>query len=115
MRGEIARQLAAYKYVEPEKPSEIKPPQLKEIVWIDDDMPEGAQTQERWKFAGKPQPVYSGTKSLERKSTGPSQWYFERAAKPLAVAQGDRGNSSGGGESGPLSRSDGQRLSPQSG
>ncbi len=90
VRGEIARQLAAYKYAEPEKPTEVKPPQPKETVWIEDEMPEGAQTQERWKFAGKPQPVASGAKSLERKATGLSQWYFERAAKPLAVSQGDR-------------------------
>jgi hypothetical protein len=89
-RGEIARRLAGYQYVEPEKPTEVKLPQPKEIVWIDDEMPEGAQTQERWRFAGSPQPVQSGKKSLGRKATGLSQWAMERAAKPLAVGQGDR-------------------------
>jgi hypothetical protein len=90
VRSGIRRQLAAFKYVEPETPTEVKPPAPKEVVWIEDETPEGAQTQERWKFAGNPQPVFSGKKSLARTATGLSQWYFERAAKPLSVGQGDR-------------------------
>ena len=90
-RAEIAKQLAQFKYTEPEKPTEVKLPEPKEFVWIDDAVPEGANAQGNtpWQFVDNPKPV-SGKKVSTRTATGLSQHFFDRAKKPLRIGEGDK-------------------------
>jgi len=89
VRDEIRKQLAEYKYVEPEKPTEVKSAAPKEFVWIDDSVPEGGRAQGGWQFVAKPKPVFSGENSSTRTAKGLSQHFFDRAKTPLKIADGD--------------------------
>lgn len=90
-RAEIAKQLAEFKYTEPEKPTEAKLPEPKEFVWIDDAVPEGANAQGNtpWQFVDNPTPV-SGKKVSTRTATGLSQHFFDQAKNPLRIGEGDK-------------------------
>ena len=89
VRDEIRRQLADYKYVEPDTPTEAKLPEPTEFVWIEDSVPEGGRAQGGWEFVAKPKPVFSGEKSSTRTATGLSQHFFDKAKTPLKIADGD--------------------------
>jgi mono/diheme cytochrome c family protein len=89
VRNEIRQQLADYKYVEPETPTEAKLPEPTEFVWIEDSVPEGGRAQGGWEFVTKPKPVFSGEKSSTRTATGLSQHFFDQAKSPLKIADGD--------------------------
>tara|TARA_R110002072_G_scaffold303121_1_gene494520 strand:+ start:36711 stop:39794 length:3084 start_codon:yes stop_codon:yes gene_type:complete len=89
VRDEILLQLAEYKYVEPETPTEAKLPEPTEFVWIEDSVPEGGRAQGGWEFVTKPKPVFSGEKSSTRTATGLSQHFFDQAKAPLKIADGD--------------------------
>ena len=89
VRNEIRQQLADYKYVEPETPTEAKLPEPTEFVWIEDSVPEGGRAQGCWEFVTKPKPVFSGEKSSTRTATGLSQHFFDQAKSPLKIADGD--------------------------
>ena len=75
----------------PNRPSPI----TREIVWVDDDFPSGAQPQinpgtppTRWVTAGEG-PVHSGKRSLERKGHGVHQAFFPTCAQPLVLGLDD--------------------------
>ncbi|MFT4559429.1 MAG: hypothetical protein ACI92S_004819, partial [Planctomycetaceae bacterium] len=89
VRDEIRKQLAEYKYVEPETPTEAESAEPKEFVWIEDSVPEGGRAQGGWQFVTKPKPVFSGEKSSTRTAKGRSQHFFDRAKTPLKIADGD--------------------------
>ncbi|MDA0806375.1 MAG: PSD1 and planctomycete cytochrome C domain-containing protein [Planctomycetota bacterium] len=89
LRDEIRQQVADYKYVEPETPTEAKLPEPTEFVWIEDSVPEGGRAQGGWEFVTKPKPVFSGEKSSTRTATGLSQHFFDQAKTPLKIADGD--------------------------
>ena len=89
VRDEIRKQLAEYKYVEPAEPTEAKPAEPKEFVWIEDSVPEGGRAQGGWQFVTKPKPVFSGEKSSARTATGLSQHFFDQAKTLLKIADGD--------------------------
>ena len=89
VRDEIKKQLADYKYVEPETPTEAKPSEPTEFVWIEDSVPEGGRAQGGWQFVTKPKPVFSGEKSSTRTATGLSQHFFDGAKTLLKIADGD--------------------------
>lgn len=89
IQDEIRKQLAEYKYSEPETPSEAKLPEPKEFVWIEDSVPEGGRAQGGWQFVTKPKPVFSGEKASTRTAVGLSQHFFDQAKTPLKIAEGD--------------------------
>ena len=89
VRDEIRKQLAEYKYVEPAQPTEAKPAEPKEFVWIEDSVPAGGRAQGGWQFVTKPKPVFSGEKSSTRTAKGLSQHFFDQAKTPLKIADGD--------------------------
>jgi hypothetical protein len=65
----------------------------KEIVWIDDAAPKGAQLQGNtpWEFVSGPEhPVHSGKKSMRRSGSGITQHYFEKADAGLQIGEGDK-------------------------
>jgi hypothetical protein len=73
----------------------LKPLPAREVVWVDDDLPPGAQPQGQeglasWKWVRAPRPVFSGKRSHVRKAVGLSQHFFTGASKPLVIAAGDR-------------------------
>jgi len=88
-RDEIRKQLADYRYVEPETPAEAKPSEPTEFVWIEDSVPEGGRAQGGWQFVSKPKPVFSGKRSSTRTAKGLSQHFFDQAKTPLKIADGD--------------------------
>ncbi len=89
---ELRSQLAAIEYEDPYH--EIKPEEFpsKEFVWIDDDVPPGAQKQQTgsiWEFVEAPQPVLSGKRATKRTASGLSQHFFTGAKPELIVGDGD--------------------------
>ena len=63
-----------------------------EVVWIDDDLPPGAQPtgDTPWRFVTKGEgPVFSGEKSSTRTATGLSQHFFTGANPGLKIGEGD--------------------------
>ncbi len=70
---------------------------VSDVVWIDDDLPAGAQASASgsggsvWNWvAAKELPPASGVKSSHRQSTGLGQHFFTGANPPLTIAQGDK-------------------------
>lgn len=90
-RVKIKDAVAAYKYVEPNKPTAPKPVEPTEFVWIDDDAPSGAQLQgdTPWQWVEKPQPVFSGKRASTRSAGGRSQHFFTGAKDTLQIGKGD--------------------------
>lgn len=98
VQKEMATELAnsTSSYVDPLEGMEIPADALsvlrQEIVWIDDDLPPGAQPQgdTPWRFVTKGEgPVFSGEKSSTRTATGLSQHFFTGANPPLKIGEGD--------------------------
>jgi hypothetical protein len=76
-------------------PVAVKPPEPREVVWVDDAPPPGAVLQGNegvasWKFVTKPAPVFSGEKSHTRTAQGLSQHLFTGATPPLHIGAGDK-------------------------
>jgi hypothetical protein len=76
-------------------PAAVKPPEPREVVWVDDDLPAGARPQGNegaasWKWVSAPRPVFSGKRAHTRSAKGLSQHLFTGASKPLVVAAGDK-------------------------
>jgi serine/threonine protein kinase len=65
-------------------------PAPREIIWIDDAPPPGAQFTEKKPFEFVATPVFSGAKSIKNTQTGLGQYYFEKATPGLPVAAGDK-------------------------
>jgi hypothetical protein len=71
--------------------------QFKEIIWVDDDFPPGANSQvnadnhpHSWVTQGDGNHVFFGKKSLQRSGMGVAQDYFSTCDKPLLVCEGDK-------------------------
>jgi hypothetical protein len=63
-----------------------------EFVWVDDALPAGAKPQGDgpWEFVGKPDhPVHRGRHSLRNSADALNQRFFDNAARPLTVGEGD--------------------------
>ena len=92
----IATELANSTYVDPfagtEPPSDALSVLRREQVWIDDDLPPGAQLQgdTPWKFITQGEGhVFSGERASSRTATGLSQHFFTGANPGLKIAEGD--------------------------
>ncbi len=69
------------------------PPAAADYVWIDDDLPPGAQPSPEggWKWVeGPDHPVLSGKKSHTQKASGLAQHFFTAASPGLRCGDGDR-------------------------
>ncbi|HEV3004083.1 MAG TPA: PSD1 and planctomycete cytochrome C domain-containing protein [Pirellulales bacterium] len=90
VRQQIAAELAKIEYVEPA--TAAGPPETREFVWIDDDLPPGAKPEGNtpWQFVTAPSPVLSGSKASTRKTAGVSQHFFTGAERGLRVGEGDK-------------------------
>ena len=93
IRETIKKQVAEVDYREPEStPAPSGEPQ--EFVWIEDELPAGAQPagnegpQKSWQFVTEP--VHSGAKASKRTSSGLTQHFFTNANPGLKVGEGDR-------------------------
>lgn len=71
--------------------------QLKEIIWVDDDFPPGANSQvnpdnhpHSWVTPGDGHQVFFGKKSLQRSGMGVAQDFFTTCDTPLLVCEGDK-------------------------
>lgn len=71
--------------------------QFKEIIWVDDDFPPGANSQvnadnhpHSWVTQGDGNQVFFGKKALQRSGMGVAQDYFSTCDKPLLVCEGDK-------------------------
>ncbi len=86
MLKDIATALAGAKYEEP-KATEAKPPEPKDIVWVDDGLPKGAAAQgdgaAKWQFVSAI--AKQGKMSVRRSGPGTHQDYFTGATEPLTV------------------------------
>lgn len=83
LNKEIAELLAKTTYEEP-KTVAAKPPEPKDIVWVDDSVPKGGNPDGGWTFVDSP--VKSGKKSLRRQGPGLHQSFFTGAVEPLTVS-----------------------------
>jgi hypothetical protein len=81
---------ATVEYVEPAEPVQRIFNEPTDYVWIEDGLPAGAKaTSKAWKFAGDPQPVFSGKLSNELVAKGVEQNVMENVPEKLVVAEGD--------------------------
>jgi hypothetical protein len=93
VRKKIADALAAVRYTDPGASKPVQPTGPREVVWIDDALPSGAQPSggKPWDFvAGPSHPVRSGTLSLRNVARGLGQQFFEKASPGLTVGAVDR-------------------------
>lgn len=95
LRQKIKQQVAEVKYEEPEiTPDPSMGP--KEFVWIEDELPPGADPagnegpQKSWQWVTAPKPVFSGNKAHTRTAKGLSQHFFTNASPGLKVGKGDK-------------------------
>ncbi len=96
IRGKIKQRAAEVKYEEPDDAPAISG-EPRDFVWIEDDLPSGAQPagnegpKKSWKFVTAPKaPVYAGIKSSVRTSNGLTQHFFTNANPGLKVGEGDK-------------------------
>jgi len=93
---QIVDERAKIQYVDPlegtEPPVDVLTVLRQELVWIDDELPSGAQPQgdTPWKFVTKGEgPVLSGEKASTRTATALSQHFFTGANPGLKIGEGD--------------------------
>ena len=89
LEANTRQQLAEYQYTDPGDEEAPAPPQPRDIVWVEDDMPRGAKPTGEWQFVTAPQPVSSGERSLALTVNGQGQNYFTEPAEPLVISEGD--------------------------
>ena len=88
----IRTQLAAVEYTDPHAETDATELEPQEFVWIEDELPAGAQPQQTghpWKYVTAPEPVHAGQKAHQRTGDGLVQHFFTGANPPLRVGQGD--------------------------
>ena len=92
--GQIREAVAGYAYSEPQDlPATVSEPV--DVVWIDDDAPDGAQLQGEgspaWNWITAEQgPVHRGERATRRSGAGLNQHFFTGASQPLEIQEGDR-------------------------
>lgn len=91
-KKKIAEALIKVEYTDPgpgEPPPKAEP---REIVWIDDEPPPGANLQGTtpWEWVTAPHPVHSGKKATRRSAADLSQHFFDGANPGLPVGPGDK-------------------------
>lgn len=89
-QARIREEIAKVKYTEPKRPAVSREPS--EIVWVDDDYPEGANGKINGGTAERQwteERVFSGKRALVRTDKGLAQDFFTHAPKPLIVGKGD--------------------------
>jgi hypothetical protein len=81
-------------YVDPATLTNAAKPEPKELVWIEDDFPEGAEVHadgetNRWvtKADG---PVFSGERAIRRSGKGLHQVFFPKCSQSLQLSSGDK-------------------------
>ena len=90
IEAKINELLATVDYTEPVNPTQRIFNKPTDYVWIEDTLPAGSRaTSKAWKFAGDPQPVFSGKFSNELVATGVEQNVVENIPEKLIVAEGD--------------------------
>lgn len=90
VEAEVQTALAKVEYQEPEgeTPPSDEP---QEHVWIDDELPPGAQKNGPWTFvSATDQPVYSGQTALKHTASGLQQNFFTGASPGLQIGAGDK-------------------------
>lgn len=94
VQKEIRDQLDKIDYREPEEEAAPQASGPREIVWVDEDVPHGAQLAadgHPWEFVESSAPApASGKKLMRRKAEGLAQHYFTKAEAPLVVGKDDR-------------------------
>ncbi|REJ85170.1 MAG: DUF1553 domain-containing protein [Planctomycetota bacterium] len=88
----IRTQLAAIEYTDPNAEATPESLEPEEFVWIDDELPAGAQAQQSghpWEYVAAPEPVNTGEKAHKRTGDGLVQHFFTGANPPLRIGQGD--------------------------
>ncbi len=93
---QIVDERAKIQYVDPlegtDPPADVLTVLRQEVVWVDDELPSGAQPQgdSPWKFVTKGEgPVLSGEKASTRTATALSQHFFTGANPGLKIGEGD--------------------------
>jgi len=88
--------VAGLAYTDPASLTNVPKPAAKEIVWVEDDFPPGADVtvsggNEPNKWVTKAEgPVFSGERAIERAGKGVHQVFFSKCASPLAIGGGDK-------------------------
>jgi len=96
LQQRIQKELASIKYTEPKQPDDAQVAEPREVVWIDDALPQGAVPQgnegrDSWKWVTSQEgPVFSGDKATTRTGDGTTQHYFTGAKPGLKVSAGDK-------------------------
>ncbi|MFI4859201.1 MAG: PSD1 and planctomycete cytochrome C domain-containing protein [Phycisphaerales bacterium JB063] len=96
IESQITQRIASIDYHEPADLETRPAPELPaEVVWIEDDIPAGANPQgngqnPNWRWVTAPDhPVYAGTRATHREAPGLNQHFFINAADPLIIHEGD--------------------------
>ena len=94
LKTRIAAELAGIDYKDPMQGVDVKQPERRDYVWIDDSLPRGAKPATvggpRWEFvAGPEHPVNTLCKSTTLTAEGLAQHTFTGAKPGLTVGQGD--------------------------
>lgn len=81
-------------YVDPATLTNATKPEPKEIVWVEDDFPPGAEVKadgEPNKWVTKDEgPVFSGERAIRRSGKGLHQVFFPKCSEPLELHSGDK-------------------------
>ena len=86
--------VAALNYTDPATVTNAPPAEPREVVWVDDDFPPGAEVKSdgersQWIARGEG-PVSSGERSLRRAGQGLHQVFFAKCSRPLTISAGDK-------------------------
>src|SRR3974390_3320150 len=81
-------------YEDPASLTNASKPEPKELVWIEDDFPAGAEVKadgEPNRWVGKEEgPVFSGERAIRRSGKGLHQVFFSKCSEPLQLGAGDK-------------------------
>lgn len=85
-RERLAKAITEYDYHEPK---EAVRPEPVEVVWVDDQAPDGAKLEGSWKWVDKVEgePVFSGSKARAQSGKDTVQHFFTGAKAPIVVAE----------------------------
>ena len=100
LEKQVKEALAKIEYTEPQKDPLPATPEPREVVWIDDELPAGANAQGNpataghagpWQWVSAPEhPVFFGKKASRRSADGLSQHFFTDAKAGLKIGPGDK-------------------------